>query len=90
MGKEKIAITLDQEFIDELEGLVRRRIFQNRSQAINEAVSKKLLRLKRRRLSIECAKLERVAEKAWTEEGIPDDLSQWPKYCEEKFDGDAL
>jgi Arc/MetJ-type ribon-helix-helix transcriptional regulator len=80
MGKEKIAITLDEEFIGELDRLVKRRVFRNRSQAIGEAVSEKLLRLKRSRLAIECAKLDRVAEKAMAEEGLTEDVSQWPEY----------
>jgi Ribbon-helix-helix protein, copG family. len=80
MGKEKIAITLDEEFISELDRLVKRHIFQNRSQAIREAVSEKLLRLKRSRLAIECSKLDRVAEKAMSEEGMTEDVSQWPEY----------
>jgi len=62
MGKEKIAITLDEEFTGELDRLVKTPVFQSRSQAIREAVSEKLLRLKRSRLTIECAKLDRVAE----------------------------
>ena len=80
MGKEKIAITLDEEFIGELDRLVKRHVFKNRSQAIREAVSEKLLRLKRSRLTIECAKLDRVAEKAMAEEGMTEDVSQWPEY----------
>jgi len=80
MAKEKIAITLDKEFIGELDGLVRRHVYQNRSQVIQEAVSEKLLRLKRSRLAIECAKLDRVAEKAMAEEGLSEDVSQWPEY----------
>ena len=54
MGKEKIAITLDEEFIEELDKLVDRRVFQSRSHAIREAVSEKLVRLKRNRLAAEC------------------------------------
>ena len=80
MAKEKIAITLDKEFIGELDGLVKRRVYQNRSQVIQEAVSEKLLRLKRSRLAVECAKLDRAAEKAMAEEGMSEDMSQWPEY----------
>ncbi len=80
MAKEKIAITLDKEFIGELDRLVKRRVYQNRSQVIQEAVSEKLLRLKRSRLAIECAKLDAVAEKAMAEEGLSKDMSQWPEY----------
>ena len=80
MGKAKIAITLDEEFIGELDRLVDERFFQNRSQAIQDAVSEKLARMKRTRLSMECAKLDPVFERAMAEEGIAEDVSQWPEY----------
>jgi metal-responsive CopG/Arc/MetJ family transcriptional regulator len=80
MAKEKIAITLDEEFIGELDRLVERRVFQSRSQAIREAVSEKLLRMKRSRLAIECAKLDKDSEKAMAEEGLTEDVSQWLTY----------
>ena len=50
MGKAKIAITLDAEFIGELDRLVEENYFQNRSQAIRDAVREKLARMKRSRL----------------------------------------
>ena len=80
MGKAKIAITLDEEFISELDRLVDEHFFQNRSQAIQYAVSEKLARMKRSRLSMECAKLDTVFERAMAEEGIAEDVSQWPEY----------
>jgi metal-responsive CopG/Arc/MetJ family transcriptional regulator len=80
MGKEKIAITLDEEFIGELDRLVNQHVFQSRSQAIQEAVSEKLLRMKRSRLATECAKLQPAFEKAMAEEGMTEDISQWPEY----------
>jgi metal-responsive CopG/Arc/MetJ family transcriptional regulator len=80
MGKEKIAITLDEEFIDELDRLVDEHVFQSRSQAIREAVSEKLSRLKRNRLAEECSRLDVAFEKAMAEEGIAEDVSQWPQY----------
>jgi len=80
MSKAKIAITMDEEFIGELDRLVGEHVFQNRSQAIRDAVSEKLTRMKRSRLSIECAKLEPALEKAMAEEGIAEEVSQWPEY----------
>ena len=80
MGKEKIAITLDEEFIGELDRLVNQHVFQSRSQAIQEAVSEKLRRMKRSRLATECAKLQPVFEKAMAEEGMTEDINQWPEY----------
>lgn len=80
MGKAKIAITLDAEFIAELDRLVEEHYFQNRSQAIRDAVSEKLARMKRSRLSTECKKLDPAFEKAMAEEGLAEDVSQWPEY----------
>ena len=80
MGKAKIAITLDAEYIGELDRLVEENYFQNRSQAIRDAVREKLVRMKRSRLSRECAKLDPKFEKAIAEEGLSEDASQWPEY----------
>jgi len=80
MGKEKIAITLDEEFVVELDRLVSEHVFQSRSQAIQEAIGEKLMRLKRSRLALECAKLEPAFEREMAEEGLTEDMSQWPGY----------
>ena len=68
MGKTKIAITLDEQYIDQLDRFVNERIFQNRSQAIQKAVEEKLARMKRTRLSKECA-----------EEALTQEVSKWPE-----------
>jgi metal-responsive CopG/Arc/MetJ family transcriptional regulator len=80
MGKTKIAITLDEQYIDQLDTFVSKHIFQNRSQAIQEAVKEKLARMKRTRLAKECAKLDPVFEKQMTNEGLTEALSQRPEY----------
>jgi metal-responsive CopG/Arc/MetJ family transcriptional regulator len=80
MGKGKIAITLDEEFVGELDRLVNEHVFQNRSQAIQEAVSEKLLRMKHSRLTMECSKLDPAFEKALAEEALAEDVNQWPQY----------
>lgn len=53
--KSKIAITLDEKIVKQLDSLVVQQSYKNRSQAIEEAVSEKLDRLKRGRLARECA-----------------------------------
>jgi metal-responsive CopG/Arc/MetJ family transcriptional regulator len=80
MGKAKIAITLDEQYIDQLDTFVSKHVFQNRSQAIQEAVKEKLERIRRTRLAKECAKLDPALEKAMADEGLTEDLSQWPEY----------
>lgn len=80
MSKAKIAITLDETILDKVDRLVRKHIFHNRSQAIQEAVEEKIGRLEKSRLAQECAKLDPRFEKALAEEGLSEDLSEWPEY----------
>ena len=80
MGKTKIAITLDEKFVEEIDYLVDRHLFQSRSQAIQDAVKEKLFKMKRTRLAKECANLDRAFEKAIAEEGLAGDLIRWPEY----------
>jgi len=80
MPKAKIAITLDKEMVERLDGLVRSGVFANRSQAIEASVSEKLQRLDRVRLARECQKLDPAYEKELAEEGFSEELSRWPIY----------
>ena len=80
MGKAKIAITLDEECVEQIDRMVDEHIFQNRSQAVQEAVSDKLRKVKQGRLALECAKLDPTYEKALAEEGLNEDLAAWPEY----------
>jgi metal-responsive CopG/Arc/MetJ family transcriptional regulator len=80
MGRAKIAISLEEDTLDRLDRLVAQEVFPSRSRAIQEAVAEKLERLERSRLARECAKLDPAFERALAEEGLPEDLSQWPEY----------
>jgi metal-responsive CopG/Arc/MetJ family transcriptional regulator len=80
MARAKVAISLDEQTLDRLDRLVRARVFPNRSQAIQEAVEEKLSRLERSRLARECAKLDPAFEKELAEEGLSEELSEWPAY----------
>jgi metal-responsive CopG/Arc/MetJ family transcriptional regulator len=80
MGKSKVAISLDESTLDRLDQLVKKQVFPNRSQAIEEAVAEKLARIEKSRLAEECAKLDPAFEKALAEEGLSEDLAEWPKY----------
>lgn len=79
MGKAKVAITLEEKTLDKVDRLIRRRVFPNRSRAIEAAVEEKLERLEGNRLARECAKLDPKFEKALAEEGLSEDLAAWPK-----------
>ena len=80
MARSKVAITLDERTLDRLDKLVEQSVFPSRSRAIQEAVQEKLARLDRSRLARESAKLDRAFEKALAEEGLSEELSQWPAY----------
>jgi Arc/MetJ-type ribon-helix-helix transcriptional regulator len=80
MNRAKVAITLEDGTLRELDRLVRERVFPNRSQAIQQALDDKLARLAGGRLARECAKLDPVEEKALAEEGLAGELSEWPEY----------
>jgi Arc/MetJ-type ribon-helix-helix transcriptional regulator len=80
MAKAKIAVTLAAPVLDRLDRVVHGGLFPNRSQAIEAAVTEKLDRMERRRLAVECAKLDPVAEQALADEGLGADAAAWPAY----------
>ncbi len=80
MSRSKIAITLESGLLAEVDALVKKRLFPNRSRAIQEAVKEKLSRLNHSLLARECAKLEPEHEKTLAEEGYHEDMSEWPEY----------
>ena len=80
MGTAKIAISIEEELLGKLDRLVSSKVFPNRSKAIQEAVQEKLSRVNRSRLARECAKLDPKFEKALAEEGISQDMGEWPEY----------
>ena len=80
MGSIKVAITIDSGTLERVDGLVARKVFPNRSRAIQSAVAEKLARMERGRLASECAKLDPKFEKALAEEGLGQELDAWPEY----------
>jgi metal-responsive CopG/Arc/MetJ family transcriptional regulator len=80
MARSKVAVSLEGTTLDRLDQLVRDAVFPNRSQAIQIAVEEKLERIERSRLARECSKLDPAYERALAEEGMSEDLSEWPEY----------
>ena len=80
MPKSKIAISLDEIVVKNIDRLVRQKAYKNRSQAIEEAVQEKLTRLDRSRLAREVLKLDPKFEHALAEEGLSQDQMEWPEY----------
>ena len=80
MSQTKVAITIDERMLAKVDALVKRKVFSNRSRAIQQAVEEKLGRLERNRLAEECAKLDPSFERAVADEGLSEELALWPKY----------
>jgi len=80
MSSTKIAISLDRKALHRLDRLVESGAASSRSKLIQEAIEDKLRRLDRERLAAECAKLDPESEQAMAEEGLAEDLANWPPY----------
>ena len=80
MAASKIAITIDEKLVKQLDDLVNSQVFPNRSKAIQEAVEEKLRRMEKIRLAKECAKLDPDYEQILAEEGFSSEIDEWPEY----------
>ena len=80
MAASKIAITIDDNLLKQLDIMVKSSVYPNRSKAIQAAVADKLQRLKRTRLAQECAKLDPEYEQNLAEEGLAMEMDEWPEY----------
>jgi metal-responsive CopG/Arc/MetJ family transcriptional regulator len=79
MTRVKVAITLDQETLARLDRLVARRVFPNRSRAVEAALDDQLDRLEGDRPAAEGAKLDSALERALAEEGLGADSAWRPE-----------
>jgi Arc/MetJ-type ribon-helix-helix transcriptional regulator len=80
MSTTKIAITIQEHLLNQLDRLVKAGVFPNRSKALQEAVEEKLARLDRGRLARECSKLDKNLERSIAEEGLSREIGEWPEY----------
>ena len=80
MSTVKIAITIQEHLLNQLDRLVKAGVFPNRSKALQEAVEEKLARLDRGRLARECSKLDKMLERSIAEEGLSGEMREWPEY----------
>lgn len=70
MNLDKITISIESGLLRKLDCLVKAKVFANRSNAFQEAVSEKIERLDQNRLVRECAKLDINEEQSLAEEGL--------------------
>jgi Arc/MetJ-type ribon-helix-helix transcriptional regulator len=76
----KIAITIDDRLVRQMDRLVEKKVFTSRSRAVQEAVAEKLSRMDKTRLASECANLVRKDERDMAEEGLSAETGSWPAY----------
>lgn len=80
MPTKKVAITLEHKTLKRLDEFVEQYGYPSRSRAIQEAVQEKLDRVDNTRLIREAAKLDSEFEQRLADEGLTEDLDQWPEY----------
>ncbi len=80
MPTKKVAITMEKKTLAHLDQLVEDKRYPSRSRAIQDAVEEKLSRLDRTRLIRESAKLDPEYEQRLADEGLTEDLDEWPEY----------
>lgn len=78
MMVQKIAVTLEQSTVADLDRLVREGKYPNRSRALQSAVNLLREREKRTRLARELARIDPTEEKQLAEHGVGD--GTWPEY----------
>jgi Arc/MetJ-type ribon-helix-helix transcriptional regulator len=79
MATMKVAVTLENGSLHEVDRLVREGQFPNRSRAVQAAVTEMIARRKRSRLAEELAKLDPRKERALAHETLSGEAT-WPEY----------
>jgi Arc/MetJ-type ribon-helix-helix transcriptional regulator len=79
MTAAKIAVSLDRESLKEADQLVQAGVFPSRSRLIQDALTEKLEKMRRVRLSRECSKLDPAVERAAAEDFLSSETA-WPEY----------
>ncbi|MCK5786160.1 MAG: CopG family transcriptional regulator [Candidatus Sabulitectum sp.] len=80
MSTAKIAISMNEKLLHQLDDLVSKAEFPSRSRAIQNAVREMLKKRYSNRLARECSKLNPEEEIAIAEEGMNSELGSWPEY----------
>ena len=80
MSAAKVTISIDQALLKKVDSLVKARVFQSRSQAIQSAVEEKVTRIDKSRLARECSKLDKSYVQDLADEGLATEIEEWPEY----------
>jgi metal-responsive CopG/Arc/MetJ family transcriptional regulator len=80
MSTSKVTVSIDSTLLQQIDSLIAAHVFPNRSQAIQEALEAKIQEFKRQRFEAECRKLDPQAEQKLADEGLANEIEQWPIY----------
>jgi metal-responsive CopG/Arc/MetJ family transcriptional regulator len=80
MTAAKIAITLDENLLKEVDCWVEQKLYPNRSQAVQAALSTQSKQISQQRLEAECLKLNPQEEQEFAELGMNEALNDWASY----------
>jgi Arc/MetJ-type ribon-helix-helix transcriptional regulator len=80
MSAAKIAITLDQSLLQQVDRWVEKKLYSNRSQAIQAAIATRARQLDEELFALECAKLDPAEEQEFAELGMEGVLQEWSEY----------
>lgn len=80
MPTTKVAITLDEEILEEIDRLVKEKKYPNRSKAIQDAIKYRLEKWRKTRMVEEAQKFDPDEEKAMAEESLAAENESWPEY----------
>jgi Arc/MetJ-type ribon-helix-helix transcriptional regulator len=80
MPAAKIAITIDRSLLQQVDRWVEKKLYANRSQAIQAAISTCARQLDEDFFALECAKLDPNEEKEFAELGMEEVLGEWSEY----------
>ena len=80
MGKSTITITVDDAVLETLDRLVEDAVYPDRDLAIQEAVKHRFSRVDDAIFERELAKIDPEFERQMSEEGLAQDLLEWPEY----------
>lgn len=80
MSKQRIAVTIDDQHLNEIDELVAKGRYPSRSQVVEAALAAVLSRCVQSSLIRECARFDSTEERSFAEGGLRSDGIGWPAY----------
>ena len=79
MSTAKIAVSIDRDLLDKFDKLIKTWGFSSRSQAIQKVVEDRIKKTEKKRLALECDKLDSKFEQRMAEDDFSE-VEEWEEY----------